>query len=285
MKHILSIFALTLTLSNITAQQTVAVLDFEGIGVSEDETRALSGRFANEFMGLSSGRYVIVERQQMGEILKEQGFQQSGCVSSECAVEVGAALGAKFIVIGSISKVGSLFSVNARLLDVETSQIIRSISHDQMGDIMLLMTQGLKEAAAKLLTVGVTKEPVVTTGSLRLNSLFPGVKLYDADTGDYVIDAPITPAVVEDLPAGLHKLRAEKEGYVSQIFEVEVFAGGESRLTITGLKKSTGQNITSAVKASSDPVVDGDVLNDPAWANVPLKGDRVSVGNAPGGPG
>jgi len=31
----------------------------------------------------------------------------------------------------------------------------------------------------------------------------------------------------------------------------------------------TGQNITSAVKASSDPVMDGDVLNDPAWANVP----------------
>ena len=30
-----------------------------------------------------------------------------------------------------------------------------------------------------------------------------------------------------------------------------------------------GQNITSAVKASSDPVMDGDVLNDPAWANVP----------------
>ena len=31
----------------------------------------------------------------------------------------------------------------------------------------------------------------------------------------------------------------------------------------------TGQYITSAVKASSDPVMDGDVLNDPAWANVP----------------
>ena len=31
----------------------------------------------------------------------------------------------------------------------------------------------------------------------------------------------------------------------------------------------TGQNITSAVKASSDPVMDGDVLNDPAWVNVP----------------
>ena len=31
----------------------------------------------------------------------------------------------------------------------------------------------------------------------------------------------------------------------------------------------TGQYITSAVKASSDPVMDGDVLNDPTWANVP----------------
>ena len=30
-----------------------------------------------------------------------------------------------------------------------------------------------------------------------------------------------------------------------------------------------GQNTTSAVKASSVPVMDGDVLNDPAWANVP----------------
>ena len=31
----------------------------------------------------------------------------------------------------------------------------------------------------------------------------------------------------------------------------------------------TGQNITSAVKASSNPVMDGDVLNDPAWIEIP----------------
>ncbi len=31
----------------------------------------------------------------------------------------------------------------------------------------------------------------------------------------------------------------------------------------------TGQNTTSAVKAATDPVLDGDVLNDPAWADVP----------------
>ena len=135
MKHCLKIFALTLALSNITAQETVAVLEFEGIGVSQDEAKALSARFGSEFMDLSKGRYTLVERQQMGEILEEQGLQQSGCVSSECAVEVGAALGAKFIIIGSISKVGTIFSINARMLDVESSQILKSINHDQVGDI------------------------------------------------------------------------------------------------------------------------------------------------------
>jgi hypothetical protein len=47
------------------SQKTVAVLDFEGIGVPSDITRALSNRFASEFLDLSKGKYVLIERQQM----------------------------------------------------------------------------------------------------------------------------------------------------------------------------------------------------------------------------
>ena len=151
MKCLFIIFALILTPSNIFSQETVAVLDFDGIGVSQEEARALSNRFGSEFLDIAGNKYTLVERQSMGEILKEQGLQQSGCVSSECAVEVGAALGAQFIIIGSISKVGSIFSVNARMLDVETSRILKSINYDQVGDIGLLLTKGMREAAAKML--------------------------------------------------------------------------------------------------------------------------------------
>ena len=105
-------FIALLLISTIFSQQTVAVLDFEGIGVSQEEAKALSNRFGSEFLELAGYKFTLVERQAMGEILKEQGLQQSGCVSSECAVEVGAALGAQLIIIGSISKVGSIFSVN-----------------------------------------------------------------------------------------------------------------------------------------------------------------------------
>ncbi len=148
MKHL---FIILLLISSIFSQQTIAVLDFEGIGVSQEEARALSNRFGSEFLELAGYKFTLVERQAMGEILKEQGLQQSGCVSSECAVEVGAALGAQLIIIGSISQVGAIFSVNARMLDVETAQILKSINYDQVGDIGLLLTKGMREAAAKML--------------------------------------------------------------------------------------------------------------------------------------
>ena len=237
-------FLILLSLSFSTclfSQQTVAVLDFEGIGVSKDEARALSNRFGSEFMDLSKGRYTLVERQQMGEILEEQGLQQSGCVSSECAVEVGAALGAKFIVTGSVSKVGTIFSVNARLLNVETSQILKSISHDQMGNIGILLTQGMREAAAKLLGMGTTSTPTAaSTGSMRLVALETGITLHNAETDKFISVAPTTPEVVKDMEPGLYKLLARKNGYKDKLFEVEIFAGRESSLTISGLERPTG---------------------------------------------
>ena len=137
--------------TTLSAQLSVAVLDFDGIGITEDEARALSGRFGTEFMGVSKGTYKIVERNQMGQILEEQGFQNTGIVSSDDAVKMGEALGADFIVSGSISKVGTLFSINARLLNVQSAEVVKSISHDHMGDIVDLMTKGIKESASKLM--------------------------------------------------------------------------------------------------------------------------------------
>ena len=240
MKQFVILLSLSFS-SYLFSQQTVAVLDFEGIGVSEDEARALSNRFGSEFMDLSKGRYTLVERQQMGEILEEQGLQQSGCVSSECAVEVGAALGAKFIVTGSVSKVGTIFSVNARLLNVETSQILKSISHDQMGNIGILLTQGMREAAAKLLGMGTTSTPTAaSTGSMRLVALETGITLHNAETDKFISVAPTTPEVVKDMEPGLYKLLAKKNGYKDKLFEVEIFAGRESSLTISGLERPTG---------------------------------------------
>jgi len=157
MKSFFKLLALLVS-TTLSAQLSVAVLDFDGIGISKDEARALSGRFGTEFMTVSKGTYKVVERNQMGQILEEQGFQNTGIVSSEDAVKMGEALGADFIVSGSISKVGSLYSINARLLNVQSAEIEKSISHDHMGDIVDLMTKGIKESASKLMNLKEKKE-------------------------------------------------------------------------------------------------------------------------------
>ena len=62
---------------------TVAVLEFEGRGINQMEAATLTDRMMSELVNTNA--VIMVERNQMDEILSEQGFQQSGCTSSECA--------------------------------------------------------------------------------------------------------------------------------------------------------------------------------------------------------
>ncbi|MGE4658832.1 MAG: CsgG/HfaB family protein [Gammaproteobacteria bacterium] len=118
---------LLLLFSFVSAQETIAVIEFEGKGISQVEASALSDEL--EIHLSNFGGYTVVERGKMEEVLEEQGFQQSGCVSEECAVEVGKMLGTKVIVVGSISKVRSTFSVNSKIVDVQTGGITRTASY------------------------------------------------------------------------------------------------------------------------------------------------------------
>ena len=130
----------------------LAVIDFEGKGVPQTEASALTDRLRTEIINL--GNKKVVERGEMDEILKEQGFQQSGCVTSECMVEVGRLLGANQIVGGSISKVGNTFSVNARIIDLETGEIINSINYDYSGVIDELLISGMRNVSQLLFSSG-----------------------------------------------------------------------------------------------------------------------------------
>ena len=68
MKSIFKLFPFVLS-ATLSAQLSVAVLDFDGIGITKDEARALSSRFGTEFMGVSKGVYKAVEKIQ--EALKK----------------------------------------------------------------------------------------------------------------------------------------------------------------------------------------------------------------------
>lgn len=135
--------------SNLLSQDIIlAVIGFEGKGVSQVEASALTDRLRTEILG--TVKMKVVERGEMEELLKEQEFQQTGCVSSECMVEAGKLLGANQIVGGSISRVGNTFSVNARIMNVKTGKLIKTYTYDYSGKIDEIMKYGMKEVAFNL---------------------------------------------------------------------------------------------------------------------------------------
>ena len=137
------LIAFAITIPSLKAQvtegkQTVAVLEFEGRGISQLESKTLTDRLMSEIVNTDA--VIMVERNQMDEILNEQGFQQSGCTSSECAAEVGALLGVQNMVSGSFGKLGNSYTIDAKMFSVETGATIRTVSKTYKGAVDNLLT-------------------------------------------------------------------------------------------------------------------------------------------------
>lgn len=120
---------------------TVAVLDFEGRGISQLEAGTLSDRFTSSLSQTEA--VLIVARQEVNEILDAQGFESSSgsCTSVECAAEVGAMLGVKNIINGSVGRVGQTYTVDIQMVSVATGATVKSVSKTYRGEVDGLITE------------------------------------------------------------------------------------------------------------------------------------------------
>ena len=144
--HRILLFILLTT--SLFAKDIIAVLDLETIGLNPGEATILTQRLTTKL--ISIGKYEVVERTNMDKILKEQKFQKSGCTDSGCAVEIGQLLNTDFIVIGSVNKFGSTWTLDARLIDVALGKGIISAEFSAEGKIDILLTTGLPSIAKQL---------------------------------------------------------------------------------------------------------------------------------------
>jgi TolB-like protein len=98
-------------------KEMIAVMDFGAKDVPYSVAFSVSELIRTEL--INTGRYTVIERSQMKEILKEQGFQQTGCTDTSCAVQVGKLLSAKKILVGSVMRLGAKLIISGRVVDVE----------------------------------------------------------------------------------------------------------------------------------------------------------------------
>ena len=127
----------------------LAILDFKGIGVSAQEAQLLTIRLGTHLV--QSGVYRVIERDEIQQILVEQDFQLAGCTTNECAVEIGQLVNAQQMLAGTFGKLGSTYTIDMRIIDVATGDILRTTSVDSRGEIDLVLSEGLAEAVRRII--------------------------------------------------------------------------------------------------------------------------------------
>ena len=127
---LLMAFAMAATAQN--KKMKIAVMDFKaGVGVIANEVEGLSDMLINTLY--ESGKFSIVERSQINQVLKEQKFQASELTNEQLA-QVGRILGVESVLIGTVNFLaehknidGSMtgeYNVDIRAVDVESGEVV-----------------------------------------------------------------------------------------------------------------------------------------------------------------
>ena len=133
---------------------TIAILDFDiGATIGQDPDdyqalrRGLAGMTISEMAANPAVR--VVERAQIQAILQEQQLSRDSSVDQATALRMGRLLNARYMVTGTIYDVRGNFRIDARLFDVETSQILQTRRvNGRLDNVFDLVTQ----LAAQLMT-------------------------------------------------------------------------------------------------------------------------------------
>ncbi len=159
---------------------SVAVLDLAGGGIAPHEILGMTSRLRSELF--QTRKFQVLERSEMDDILREQGFQQSNCTSTECVVQAGRLIGVQQMVAGSISKIGTIFTLDIRLIDVETGKVVQTVYEDCECPIENVLQSIIKSAALTLARAGEKPEYKSPMTAFFFSLIVPGTgQIYNGE--------------------------------------------------------------------------------------------------------
>ena len=148
-KQILTILALLFAIQLASGISKVAVLDASlGTGVDINAAAIVADTLNEQFV--KSSDFIAIDRAYISSIQQEKKFQLSGNVNQADIKEMGVTFGAEFICIANVSLLGSTYTVSARLIEVETAQVVSQESARSKGQIDVLFNVA-EEVGKKLI--------------------------------------------------------------------------------------------------------------------------------------
>lgn len=179
---------------NVGERLSVAILPFDTKGVGDEFGDIdMLDKLTTAFVNLN--RFKVVERAQLERILSEQKLGLSGIVDVSTAVKIGAAVGVETVVCGSIVRSRNSVSIDARLVDTESAEIISAQDAFATKINLLALSEMIQNVAAKIKRdVPVVSGVVVSLQNNRLtldlgknNGALKGMKCYVFREGDSII--------------------------------------------------------------------------------------------------
>jgi len=201
---------------------TIAVYNLRAVGMNKDDAEILTDHIRSVLVDKKI--YRVIDRGLMDQILKEQEFQLSDCTSDECVVEIGKLLSVKKILTGSVGKFGKLYTIELRIIDVESGRIENSSLYNYEGVMEKLLTEGVYKSIDKLLSIKENQvnltESVDKVGQITIIS--------NPSKAEVIIDNEYfgnTPITIPKLSVGFHDIILKKDTYEDYVIKKEVPEG------------------------------------------------------------
>jgi TolB-like protein len=94
--------------------------------------RGIAGMMISELSANASAR--VVERQEIQKLLDEQNLGAQGRVDAATAAKIGKVVGARYMVLGTFVDFYGDFRVDVRLINTETSEVVKTESERMQRD-------------------------------------------------------------------------------------------------------------------------------------------------------
>ena len=103
--------------------------------------RGIAGMMISELSANAAAR--VVERQEIQKLIDEQNLGAQGRVDAATAAKIGKLVGARYMVMGTFVDFYGDFRIDVRLINTETSEVVRTESEKMQRDHLFEMIRNV----------------------------------------------------------------------------------------------------------------------------------------------
>jgi TolB-like protein len=221
-------------------KKVIAVADFTNHGVNENVVSNLNSYM--QTVVYRTGLWTLANRAELKKMMDEYAVQQSGvCDETKCFADIGMAVGADYLLVGSVGKLGQTYQVSVKLVNVETvtddfieSELCKGCPADDLPQIVETLVQKM---VAQFTSDEKAQEIVIPPSQQEESKGFLDIDISNPGATLKINEKVYEPGKIE-LPPGIHNIEVSQNGYQTVTETVEISPGETIEKSYTLTRKS-----------------------------------------------